>query len=196
MHAPLIRAKKFGVRKAWFLRSPKSHAISAGGQNCSGLLLVIAIGICVVSFVLPFFNQLAEKSLKNRSFQAVIWSSVQFWLVFGLVIGFLAGLLSWRFYISKLNTIVFSRESFKKRGDNNWLTNGLALFSMLPSPLFECSRKALIVNKQIQFYQSTSLVFKKRTWSSYWPLWKHQETRNEFEKKWAFFREVLASRNF
>jgi putative ABC transport system permease protein len=179
------RAKEVGVRKA--MGSPRSQIITQFLLEAIVLTFIsLAIGIVLVSFVLPFFNQLAEKSLKI-DLQAVM-IAVPVLIVFGLVIGFLAGYYP-AFYISKLNTISILKGKLQVSGDKNWLRNGLVVFQFAIAIILISG--TLIVNKQIQFIQSTSLGFQKENVVII-DRFGNQENQEVIRKEIERFSEVLA----
>jgi putative ABC transport system permease protein len=149
------RAKEVGVRKA--MGSQRNQIVLQFLLEAMVLTSVsLAIGIVLVSFALPFFNQLAEKSL--RIDLPAVFISLPVLVGFGVVIGLLAGYYP-AFHISKLNTISILKGKLQVNGSNNWLRNGLVVFQFTIAIILISG--TLIVNKQINFIQSSSLGFEK-----------------------------------
>ena len=115
----------------------------------------LLIGIVLVSFVLPFFNNLAQKSLVF-DFSSML-SSIPILLLFGVIVGLLAGYYP-AFHISKLNTISILKGKLQT-SRRNWLRNGLVVFQFGIAIILISG--TLIINDQINFITSTSLGFAK-----------------------------------
>jgi len=149
------RAKEVGVRKA--MGSPRKQIIIQFLLEAIVLTFIsLLIGIVLVNFALPYFNQLAEKSLRI-DFESVL-ISFPFLIVFGLLIGFLAGYYP-AFHISKLNTISILKGKLQVNNRGNWLRNGLVVFQFAIAIILISG--TLIINNQINFIQSTSLGFER-----------------------------------
>ncbi len=149
------RAKEVGVRKA--MGSQRNQIVVQFLLEALVLTFVsLAIGIVLVAFALPFFNQLAEKSLRIDLDAVVI--SLPTLMGFGVLIGILAGYYP-AFHISKLNTISILKGKLQASGNQNWLRNGLVVFQFAIAIILISG--TLIVNKQINFIQSSSLGFEK-----------------------------------
>lgn len=148
------RAKEVGVRMA--MGSERIQIIAQ--FLLEAILLTFAsllIGILLVSLAVPFFNNLAQKSLVF-DFASII-SSMPILLLFGMIVGLLAGYYP-AFYISKLNTISILKGKLQtSRG--NWLRNGLVVFQFGIAIVLISG--TLIINDQISFIQSSSLGFNK-----------------------------------
>jgi putative ABC transport system permease protein len=147
------RAKEVGVRKA--MGSARQQIISQFLMEAIVLTFIsLLIGIVLVGFALPFFNQLAEKSLRIDF--AFVLISLPFLIGFGLAIGLLAGYYP-AFHISKLNTISILKGKLLAKSGGNWLRNGLVVFQFAIAMILISG--TLIINQQIDFIQSTSLGF-------------------------------------
>ncbi|WP_373399358.1 ABC transporter permease [Algoriphagus halophilus] len=148
------RAKEVGVRKA--MGSARKQIITQFLLEAVLLTIVsLMIGIVLVSFAVPFFNNLAQKSLVF-DFAAML-SSIPLLLIFGVIVGLLAGYYP-AFQISKFNTISILKGKLQT-GKGNWLRNGLVVFQFGIAIVLISG--TLIINDQIQFIQSTSLGFNK-----------------------------------
>ncbi|PZX51343.1 ABC transporter permease [Algoriphagus chordae] len=148
------RAKEVGVRKA--MGSDRGQIIAQFLLEAVLLTIVsLLIGIVLVSFTVPFFNDLAQKSLVF-DFSALM-TSVPILIVFGIIVGLLAGYYP-AFHISKLNTISILKGKLQT-GKGNWLRNGLVVFQF--GIAIALISGTLIINEQIDFIQSTSLGFEK-----------------------------------
>ncbi|SIN82568.1 ABC transporter permease [Algoriphagus halophilus] len=148
------RAKEVGVRKA--MGSARKQIITQFLLEAVLLTIVsLMIGIVLVSFAVPFFNNLAQKSLVF-DFAAMV-SSIPLLLIFGVIVGLLAGYYP-AFQISKFNTISILKGKLQT-GKGNWLRNGLVVFQFGIAIVLISG--TLIINDQIQFIQSTSLGFNK-----------------------------------
>lgn len=148
------RAKEVGVRKA--MGSARGQIITQFLLEAILLTFVsLLLGILLVSFAVPFFNKLSQKSLVFDF--ASMLSSIPLLLLFGVVVGLLAGYYP-AFHISKFNTISILKGKLQtSRG--NWLRNGLVVFQFGIAIILISG--TLIINDQINFIQSTSLGFDK-----------------------------------
>jgi len=149
------RAREVGVRKA--MGSDRNQIITQFLLEAMLLTFVsLALGILLVNLALPFFNNLAEKSLKIETNS--IFVALPTLLVFGAFVGLMAGYYP-AFHISKLNTISILKGGLKVTGERNWLRNGLVVFQFgVAIILIACT---LIINRQISYIQSNSLGFQK-----------------------------------
>lgn len=148
------RAKEVGVRKA--MGSDRKQIITQFLMEAVLLTMFsLLIGIVLVSFAVPFFNNLAQKSLVF-DWKAML-SVFPLLLLFGVVVGLLAGYYP-AFHISKFNTISILKGKLKT-SKGNWLRNGLVVFQFGIAIVLISG--TLIINDQINFIQSTSLGFNK-----------------------------------
>jgi putative ABC transport system permease protein len=148
------RAKEVGVRKA--MGSDRSQIIAQFLLEAVLLTFVsLLIGIVLVSFAVPFFNNLTQKSLVF-DFKAML-SAIPLLLLFGVIVGLLAGYYP-AFHISKSNTISILKGKLQ-RNKGNWLRNGLVVFQFGIAIVLISG--TMIINDQIQFIQSASLGFDK-----------------------------------
>ncbi len=148
------RAKEVGVRKA--MGSDRKQIITQFLTEAVLLTMVsLLIGIVLVSFAIPFFNNLAQKSLVFD--WKTMLSVFPLLLLFGVVVGLLAGYYP-AFHISKFNTISILKGKLQT-SKGNWLRNGLVVFQFGIAIVLISG--TMIINDQIQFIQSTSLGFNK-----------------------------------
>lgn len=179
------RAKEVGVRKA--MGSQRSQIIIQFLLEAMVLTFIsLAIGIVLVSFALPFFNQLAEKSLVIDLTSAAL--AFPFFIGFGVLIGVLAGYYP-AFHISRLNTISILKGKLQPNGGKNWLRNGLVIFQFAIAILLISN--TLIVNQQISFIQSKSLGFEKEN-VIILDRFGNQENAEVIRKEVERFSEVIA----
>ncbi len=149
------RAREVGVRKA--MGSDRSQIILQFLLEALFLTFIsLALAIVLVNVVLPFFNNLAEKSLVI-DLEAILLA-LPVLLGFGVVVGVLAGYYP-AFHISKLNTVSILKGKLEVTGGGNWLRNGLVVFQFGIAIMLIAG--TLIINRQINFIQSTSLGFQK-----------------------------------
>ena len=148
------RAKEVGVRKA--MGSDRKQIITQFLMEAVLLTMFsLLIGIVLVSFAIPFFNNLAQKSLVF-DWKAML-SVFPLLLLFGVIVGLLAGYYP-AFHISKFNTISILKGKLQT-SKGNWLRNGLVVFQFGIAIILISG--TLIINDQIQFIQSTNLGFDK-----------------------------------
>lgn len=149
------RAREVGVRKA--MGSDRAQIITQFLLEALVLTFIsLAISIVLVNLALPFFNDLAEKTLRIDAEAALLASPIL--LGFGVLVGLLAGYYP-AFHISKLNTISILKGKLEVTGGRNWLRNGLVIFQFGIAIILIAG--TLIINRQINYIQSTSLGFQK-----------------------------------
>ncbi|WP_111672261.1 ABC transporter permease [Algoriphagus litoralis] len=149
------RAREVGVRKA--MGSDRGQIIIQFLLEALLLTFIaLLLGILLVNLALPFFNDLAEKSLRI-DFGSVVFA-LPILLGFGVMVGVLAGYYP-AFHISKLNTISILKGKLDVTGGGNWLRNGLVVFQFAIAIILIAG--TLIINRQINYIQSTSLGFQK-----------------------------------
>ena len=149
------RAREVGVRKA--MGSDRSQIIIQFLLEALLLTFIaLLLGILLVNLVLPFFNDLAEKSLRIDLGSVVF--ALPILVGFGILVGLLAGYYP-AFHISKLNTISILKGKLEVTGGGNWLRNGLVVFQFAIAIILIAG--TLIINRQINYIQSTSLGFQK-----------------------------------
>ncbi len=179
------RAKEVGVRKA--MGSRRNQIVIQFLMEAMLLTFIsLAIGIVLVSFALPFFNQLAEKSLTIDL--NAIFIAFPVLVVFGILIGILAGYYP-AFHLSNLNTISILKGKLQVSGGKNWLRNGLVVFQFVIAIILISG--TLIINKQINFIQSTSLGFEKENVILI-DRYGNQENREVIREEIERFSEVIA----
>lgn len=149
------RAREVGVRKA--MGSDRNQIIFQFLLEAVVLTFIsLLLGIVLVNLALPFFNDLAEKTLRI-DLESVLFA-LPLLLGFGIIVGLLAGYYP-AFHISKLNTISILKGKLEVTGGGNWLRNGLVVFQFAIAIMLIAG--TLIINRQINFIQSTSLGFQK-----------------------------------
>ncbi|GAA0878604.1 ABC transporter permease [Algoriphagus jejuensis] len=179
------RAREVGVRKA--MGSDRSQIITQFLLEALALTFVsLLLGILLVSLVLPFFNDLAEKSL-TVDLNSILFA-LPVLLGFGVLVGLLAGYYP-AFHISKLNTISILKAKLEVNGGGNWLRNGLVVFQFGIAIMLIAG--TLIINRQIDFIQSTSLGFQKEN-VLVLERFGNQEKRDIIRDELAKMPEVLS----
>jgi putative ABC transport system permease protein len=149
------RAREVGVRKA--MGSDAGQIIFQFLMEAMVLTFVsLALGVALVNVALPFFNDLAEKSLEI-DMESFLFA-LPILLGFGVVVGLLAGYYP-AFHISKLDTVHILKGTLQVRGGGNWLRNGLVVFQFGIAIVLIAG--TLIIHRQVNFVQSTSLGFEK-----------------------------------
>lgn len=148
------RAKEVGVRKA--MGSDQGQIIAQFLLEAILLTFIsLLIGIVMVSFTVPFFNNLAQKTLIFDF--AALMTAIPVLIGFGILVGLLAGYYP-AFHLSKLNTISILKGKLQA-SKGNWLRNGLVVFQFVIAIILISG--TLIISRQIDFIQSVSLGFTK-----------------------------------
>lgn len=148
------RAKEVGLRKV-----VGSHKKNLIGQFLtesvlfSLISLIIGVGIAILA--LPFFNQMADKSL------IIPWT--EWWFIPSLllsisIIGIIAGLYP-AFYLSKFRPIEVLKGKLSMGSKNSSLQGGMVVFQFVASVVLIIG--ALVVNRQMGYILNANLGFDK-----------------------------------
>lgn len=148
------RAKEVGVRKV--LGSFKSHLVRQFLTE-SILISIVAfiLSVALVSLCLPFFNQLANKSL------ALPQNDPTFYLLLlgaALVVGFLAGIYP-AFFLSSFKPVNVLKGKLSLGSKSGLIRSGLVVFQFFISILLLIGTAT--VYKQLGFIQNKKLGFDK-----------------------------------
>ena len=150
----LKRAKEVGIRKTL-------------GSNRWGLIrqflseafvitfLSVVLGIALTSLVLPFFNELADKSIRLPFEAPVFWLGL---LASTILLGLISGAYP-AFFMSNFSPINALKKHNSNRGRNGTIRNGLVIFQFSISVfLIVCT---LVVFQQLNFIQNKDLGYQK-----------------------------------
>lgn len=148
------RAKEVGLRKV-----VGSHKKNLIGQFLTESVLFsfvsLLIGLLLATLILPFFNQMADKSL---SIPWTDWWFVPSLLLSISVIGILAGLYP-SFYLSKFRPIEVLKGKLSLGNKNSFVQGGMVVFQFVASVVLIIG--ALVVNRQMGFILNSNLGFDK-----------------------------------
>lgn len=150
----LKRAKEVGVRKT--LGSSKIDLVKQFLIE-SGLVSFISIGIAllIVVSILPYFNELADKSLEIPFFNPYFWLAV---IGFALVLGLFSGSYP-AFFMSRFKPIKVLNGGGKITASGGKIRNGLVVFQFAISVFLMGS--TLVVFQQLQFIKSKDIGYTK-----------------------------------
>lgn len=144
------RAKEIGVRKAIGAKRG-SLVVQFMGESCLLVLIAFVLAMALIVIVLPFFNELTEKSLTVASLggdMLLVFGSV------GGVVALVAGLYP-AFYLSSFDAVRILRGSFRLGSGGTLLRKGLVVFQFAISILLIGG--TLIVYQQMQYIHSKNL---------------------------------------
>lgn len=148
------RAKEVGLRKT--IGSTRSHLISqflSESTVYSLLSFIIALGISVL--ILPYFNQLAEKSI------SIPWTAYWFLpvlFIIAVLIGFLAGMYP-AFYLSNFKPVAVLKGKLSMGSKSSGLRNSLVVFQFIASTVLIIG--TFVVHQQIQYMLNRDIGFDK-----------------------------------
>ena len=147
------RAREVGVRKT--MGSLKGQLIYQFLIE-SILISLIATGlaICFAQLALPYFNELAGKTL-TFSFSPLFVSGL---LGVALLVGFMAGSYP-AFALSAIQPILVMKGNFSANSKGSWLRNGLVVFQFFISIVLIVG--TVVVSQQMKFMQNKSLGYEK-----------------------------------
>jgi putative ABC transport system permease protein len=147
------RAREVGLRKT--LGSLKTQLVFQFLTESVVLALVSSVvGMAMLFFVLPYFNDLTSKSLEiNFSFEVIAAL-----LVVVLIVGFMAGSYP-AFVLSALNPVIVLKGKFTGNARGAWLRNSLVVFQFFISIVLIVG--TIVIYKQMQYMQVRSLGYDK-----------------------------------
>lgn len=149
------RAKEVGLRKV--MGSEKKHLIFQFLTESTFITFVsLILGLALIQLALPYFNNLASKTLELGLFSNQI--TIPALILFLLLVGILAGLYP-AFYISSLQPIEVVKGKFKSNSKGKFLRNGLVIFQFTISMVLISG--TLVVYDQMEFIQNKQLGFDK-----------------------------------
>lgn len=148
------RAKEVGVRKvAGSFKGDLVRQFLTESTMYSGISVVL--GAALASTALPYFNQLAGKSLV---FPIGTWWFIPFLLLVALVIGLFAGIYP-AFYLSSFKPINVLKGSLSKGSKNSKLRSSMVVFQFTTSIILVVC--ALVVYDQMQFILNKEVGYNK-----------------------------------
>ncbi len=149
------RAQEVGLRKV--MGSDRKHLIMQFLTESTFITFIsLIIGIAVIQLALPYFNDLAGKSLELGLFSSQL--TIPALILFVLIVGILAGLYP-ALYISSLQPIEVVKGKFKSNSKGKWLRNGLVVFQFSISMILISG--TLVVYNQMEYIQNKRLGFNK-----------------------------------
>jgi len=149
------RAKEVGIRKT-FGSEKQSLIFQFLMESVLVSLLSIVLALGLIVLLLPLFNRMSDKDLSTMAFfNPLILLGL---LVFGVVVGVLAGLYP-AFVLSSFAPIKVLKGKFKSSRYGAALRNGLVVFQFAISIILIIS--TIIVNRQMQFMLGDKLGFRK-----------------------------------
>jgi putative ABC transport system permease protein len=147
------RAKEIGIRKT--LGSSRKKIIwQITIESIIVSLISMVIGVFIVSSTLPYFNQLANKSLDLYLESLVL--PVLF--VFAILVGILSGFYP-AVFLSAFKPSKVLKGRFSTGSGGVWLRNSLVIFQFFISIVLIAG--TLIIYKQLHYMQSRQLGFDK-----------------------------------
>ncbi|MFV1883324.1 MAG: ABC transporter permease [Balneola sp.] len=149
------RAQEVGLRKV--MGSERKHLIFQFLTESTFITFIsLILGIAFIQLVLPYFNDLAGKTLELGFFTSQFTIPVLVLVV--LFVGILAGLYP-ALYISSLQPIEVVKGKFKSNSKGKLLRNGLVVFQFSISMILISG--TLVVYSQMEFIQNKRLGFNK-----------------------------------
>ncbi len=149
------RAREVGIRKV--LGSVKKQLVFQ--FLTESVLLTFFAMLCayvMIFFLLPYFNQLANKNISFNSFLS--YQSVLVMLLVSLAAGILAGIYP-AFFLSSFNTIKVLKGSSTQGAQRSPLRSSLIVFQFFVSTALIIA--TLIVYQQLSFMQNKKLGYNK-----------------------------------
>jgi len=148
------RAKEIGLRKVvGSFRSSLIRQFLVESMFYS--VLSVFIGLLIATLALPYFNQLAEKSL------SMPWLSLWFLpLLFltAIVIGFISGIYP-ALYLSRFSPIEALKGQSNSRSKTSLVRNGMVVFQFTATVILIIS--SLVLQQQFDHYMNQSLGYEK-----------------------------------
>jgi putative ABC transport system permease protein len=149
------RAREVGIRKT-FGSDRRSLIAQFLIESTIISLLALLVAFCLITLLLPLFNQISGKSLTVTWFLQPL--TLALIVAFALFVGLVAGLYP-AFILSSFKPILVLKGRFKSQKFGLALRNGLVVFQFAISVvLIVCT---IIVNNQMEFMMGEKLGFKK-----------------------------------
>ncbi|HTF17481.1 MAG TPA: ABC transporter permease [Chryseolinea sp.] len=147
------RASEIGVRKVMgAFRSSLIRQILSEAMVI--VFIAIGIGVVAVQLMLPFFNQLTEKTIslgtENTGYFLIALS------LLSIITGLLAGSYP-AFYISSFQPAQVLKGKFNTDGASGWLRRGLVVFQFMIAITLMCG--VIIISRQLNYMQEKDLGF-------------------------------------
>jgi len=147
------RAKEIGIRKT-LGSSRKKIIVQITLESIIISLISLVIGVLIVSSSLPYFNQLANKSLE-LNLESMILPVL---LGFAILVGILSGLYP-AIFLSAFKPSVVLKGRFASGTQGIWLRNSLVIVQFFISIILIAG--TLLIYKQLNFLQERQLGFDK-----------------------------------
>lgn len=149
------RAREVGVRKA--MGSDRQQLITQFLMEAVLLVVIsLALSSILVGLALPFFNDMAQKSLSLGWEEAL---ELLPWLVgMGIFVSLVAGYYP-AFQISKMHAVEIMKGQLSSTRKGQFLRNGLVVFQFTISIMLIAG--TLIIQRQISFIQTKNLGFQR-----------------------------------
>ena len=147
------RAKEVGVRKV-IGAGKKQLFWQFIGESVMICLMAVILSIMVAIFVLPLFNQLADKRLQAGSL--FTWPFVLFCLFIVTAVSLLAGSYP-ALMITRFQPVRVLKGSFQSSGSGQWLRKSLIVFQFAISVFLIIS--TVVMQKQLYYIQHKNLGF-------------------------------------
>ncbi len=180
------RAKEVGIRKA--LGSYRSHLVRQFlTESIIMSFMAFAMGILLAQVMLPFFNQLSEKSL------SIPLNNI--WFVLSLVggaltIGVVAGLYP-AFFLSSFRPIQALKGKLTIGSGSSYIRSGLVVFQFFISILLITG--TIAIQKQLNFIQNKKIGFNKEQVLVVFDTYMLSDQRSAFKEELDAHSQVLAS---
>ncbi|MBL7848697.1 MAG: ABC transporter permease [Cyclobacteriaceae bacterium] len=179
------RAREVGVRKV--LGSVKNQLIIQFLLEAILLaFLSTALAVTASYFLLPFFNNLVEKTLP-LVFDPILVIALA---GFALLVGVLAGLYP-AFVLSSFKPAEVMKGSFSRSSTGSWLRNGLVVFQFMISVFLIVA--TLLVGRQMDFMMNKDLGFDKESVLIVERAFALQQSEESFIEKVRQMPEVSAT---
>ena len=149
------RAKEVGMRKV--LGSLKRYLINQFMlESVLNAVIAAAIATVLLYTLLPFFNNLTDKSIDNPYFGNLMLFP---WMLAGtLIVGLLAGIYP-ALYLSSFKPIKVLKGELRLGVRSGWMRNTLVTIQFCVSVILIFG--AVVINSQLDFIQNKSLGFNK-----------------------------------
>ncbi|SHO62494.1 ABC transporter permease [Algoriphagus zhangzhouensis] len=149
------RAREVGVRKA--MGSDRQQLIIQFLMEAVLLVVIsLALSSILVGLALPFFNDMAQKSLSIGMDEAI--DLIPWLLGMGVFVSLVAGYYP-AFQISKMHAVEIMKGKLSSTRKGQFLRNGLVVFQFTISIMLIAG--TLIIQRQISFIQTKNLGFQR-----------------------------------
>ena len=149
------RAKEVGIKKS-LGSNRKSLVLQFLSESVFVTLIALALALALIKILLPAYNHLTDKQLVFNYTDN--FSTIPLMLVFGIVIGIIAGSYP-AFFLASFKPVKIIKGIHASEGSHGKLRSGLVVFQLIVTIVLFSG--TIFISKQLHFLQNKELGFNK-----------------------------------